>query len=141
MAPPVIDLTLIDDGDKQTEGRQHKQSMVTIIPNKKARLATEDRQEWDADEENEVQVVDKPREEPKLTAVPSLSNYDADDDELKMIGTIGGVDLPHMRQHCTTYPFTKDHSLTCNKCYCYVCDVKVSECQQWSTHCHVSYLM
>ncbi|KAJ1483774.1 hypothetical protein T484DRAFT_1799074, partial [Baffinella frigidus] len=59
------------------------------------------------------------------------------------------ADLPHARAHCVTYPFmiTKERAGAaggqkneqfCNNCFCYVCDVKASECQGWLTvgHCH-----
>jgi hypothetical protein len=58
-------------------------------------------------------------------------------------------DRPHARPQCAMFPFmiTKDRAgqvggqnneLFCQKCYCYVCDVKASDCQGWLAigHCH-----
>lgn len=53
--------------------------------------------------------------------------------------------MPHPREACSKYPFivaafaaqssTVKNKLFCPYCYCYVCEVKASECIDWSSHC------
>jgi hypothetical protein len=69
------------------------------------------------------------------------------DTGVEVVGTRGGYELPHMRQHCTVHPYQvekisadKDnHSSpnisTCPLCYCYVCDVPIKDCTEWTEHC------
>ena len=67
-----------------------------------------------------------------------------EDDDMIVVGSKNAVILPHMRCHCTTHPFNHTrpnevaHKASCSMCYCYVCDVKVSECKKWSTHFRAS---
>ena len=73
---------------------------------------------------------------------------DNDDNEIMEMGTKNAMDLPHMRQHCTKHTFIPKQSFnlaygkddanyqSCDKCFCYVCDVPVQECKHWLTHCH-----
>lgn len=47
-------------------------------------------------------------------------------------------DLPHQRYLCNVKPFKsgKDAADFCPNCYCYVCDIKASECTEWKgSHC------
>ena len=69
---------------------------------------------------------------------------------LSQSGTFSS-DLPHARAHCTKKPFkiVKDrlgeeggqgNEQYCENCFCYVCDVRASECQGWLRvgHCHAN---
>lgn len=71
------------------------------------------------------------------------------DDELCVIGTQGAnaiVDFAHARHDCIVEPFSEGNPESfCLKCFCYVCDIPASECEQWKTgqsgkaedgHCH-----
>lgn len=59
------------------------------------------------------------------------------------------VDMPHPRDACTVFPFNKVSYIDnlsnpqnlkhCTFCYCYICDVKVSECLKWDRHCNASH--
>lgn len=77
-----------------------------------------------------------------------------DNDDVQLIGTVGHVPLPHLRQHCTEKQFLprggENNSFYCNLCYCYVCDKLASECSQWTDcgpgstsppHCHANETM
>ncbi len=76
-----------------------------------------------------------------------------DEDDLVITGQSGtfSADLPHARAHCMMKPFklvrdrvgveSGDGNETfCANCFCYVCDVKASECQGWLPvgHCHAN---
>jgi L-rhamnose mutarotase len=57
-----------------------------------------------------------------------------EDDEIKIIGETGKnplSDFAHPRYDCVIKPFSKDPEAFCPNCYCYVCDVRVSECEKW----------
>jgi len=96
---------------------------------------------------------------------PSYEDDDDDADneeEIHLLGTKNAQNLPHRRPHCTQCPYvaqvlgvvedehseprssstasnTKTSNASyCSRCYCYVCDVPVSECQEWGTHCHAT---
>lgn len=44
--------------------------------------------------------------------------------------------LPHMRPHCTKFPFAQDPRRFCSLCYCYICDIPTSQCTVWANnHC------
>eukprot|EP00741_Cyanophora_paradoxa_P014323 tig00020780_g13814.t1 len=48
--------------------------------------------------------------------------------------------VPHARCHCSTHPMEQNSPpeicrAFCANCYCYVCDVKASECAEWDDHC------
>ena len=47
------------------------------------------------------------------------------------------VDFPHARSNCAQQPFVAGNfANVCSNCYCYVCDVPVSECTgPWEKHC------
>ncbi|RYY77688.1 hypothetical protein EON63_18275 [archaeon] len=64
-----------------------------------------------------------------------------------------GADMPHPREVCPRYPFTKltvveiltprnthnnNNNMYCAYCYCYVCEIKAAECSRWTSHCHAS---
>jgi len=66
-----------------------------------------------------------------------------DDIEIEYCGMTNAQVFPHMRQHCTKYPFwikkqkgrKQNNKQYCDKCYCFVCDVPVTECSDWNVHC------
>lgn len=48
--------------------------------------------------------------------------------------------FPHSRHDCLIHPLqdlnrAQKEKLFCGNCFCFVCDVKVSECKHWSQHC------
>lgn len=60
------------------------------------------------------------------------------DDEVQFIGSNGKnalSDYQHSRENCVTHLFIKDPVLLCPQCYCFVCDVKATECTNWNHHC------
>mmetsp|Transcript_17991 Transcript_17991/g.26380 ORF Transcript_17991/g.26380 Transcript_17991/m.26380 type:complete len:1495 (-) Transcript_17991:800-5284(-) len=85
------------------------------------------------------------------------SKESADDDEVEEIGRSNVQRLPHMRQHCLDYCFTQDvlfkrkseksnfrdeeakNAKYCDLCYCFVCDLKASECKTWTSSSSHSY--
>ena len=81
---------------------------------------------------------------------PAATSLDSDDDEdVACVETGNGmvnpmIALPHMRWQCQKHLFGNVHAsdpkslearkLSCNNCYCYVCDCSVRECKNWATH-------
>ena len=58
------------------------------------------------------------------------------DPEIEILEDLGTQQLPHLRPDCTIHPFKEGNKRNyCPKCYCYVCDFPVSECQKWVEHC------
>ena len=62
---------------------------------------------------------------------------DSDDESVECLGTTQEVEnLPHCRADCLLHPFkTTAHNIACKSCWCYVCEVPVAHCVNWSTHC------
>ena len=63
-----------------------------------------------------------------------LGADDDGDEEIKIIRETGKnplSDFAHPRYDCVMKPFDKDPEAFCPNCYCYVCDVKASECDHW----------
>ncbi|CAJ1959516.1 unnamed protein product [Cylindrotheca closterium] len=83
-------------------------------------------------------------DDPPSTSLPTEEQNTADQaiagllvsDDLQIVGASHPnalMDFPHSRQDCVA-----QHSSAydyCHKCYCYVCDIKASECQAWQSHC------
>ena len=73
-----------------------------------------------------------------------------DDKETMEMGTENTMDLPHMRKDCTKHTFIPDvkyntasskvdtNYQSCDKCFCYVCDIPVQDCKDWSIHCNAN---
>eukprot|EP01034_Spumella_vulgaris_P021902 gene21903-27979_t len=74
------------------------------------------------------------------------------DDDLD-IEFVGGnmntaADMPHQREACPQHPFGSQaknpqdmvHNIKfCPNCYCFVCDIKTSDCCDWAEHCHATH--
>ena len=72
----------------------------------------------DDDDDDVVEIVDPPPP-PSFAAVTpehavvkpltksSKCSHNVDDDDIQVVGTVNTVALPHMRPHCTVYPFKK----------------------------------
>ncbi|GFR40543.1 hypothetical protein Agub_g1116 [Astrephomene gubernaculifera] len=63
-----------------------------------------------------------------------------EDDDIVITASYGQAatrDMPHPRPDCGVHSFTtgtsKSNSSHCSNCFCYVCDVKASECEFWGT--------
>lgn len=73
--------------------------------------------------------------------------FDDDEDEIVIVGENMNVasDMPHQREACTRNMFkyngTKGNQSNfahCPNCYCYVCEVKASDCSDWIEHCNAN---
>jgi hypothetical protein len=96
------------------------------------------------DDQDDVEVIEASR------FVPTSVTATGTSDEIEVVATVNQVLLPHMRQHCieklfipygTATMVTKryDNNMkVCSLCYCYVCDVEVSKCPSWGSHCSAS---
>ncbi|KAJ1408129.1 hypothetical protein B484DRAFT_337020, partial [Ochromonadaceae sp. CCMP2298] len=79
-----------------------------------------------------------------------------DDDDLMVLDDkmFSASDMPHARDSCFAHPYAATtlsgpHSVLatrraanmrhCPMCYCYVCDIKASECADWMEHCLSTY--
>jgi hypothetical protein len=92
---------------------------------------------------DDVMIV--PVSKPVETSVPMGGGLDVDvDDDLQAVGVLQTtVVYPHARADCRTRLFSGEASdeahdknvQTCDKCYCYVCDVEASNCKAWNSHC------
>ena len=53
------------------------------------------------------------------------------------------LDFPHARANCLAKPFVAgDEDVcfeSCSNCYCFVCDLPVAACDDWSGHCCAKY--
>jgi len=84
-----------------------------------------------------------------------------EEDDMVVVGDklFAAGDMPHARESCFSYAFVKPtpaeqgmwggapadatrtskNVLYCSMCYCYVCDVKASDCGEWQEHCNATY--
>lgn len=86
-------------------------------------------------------VYDADEDDDDLISPSPAKNKDAmeEDDEVQFEKKEGGVVLPHMRCHCTEFPFAStNHRDACPQCYCFVCDAPVAKCVAWHAHCHAT---
>jgi hypothetical protein len=111
----------------------------------------------DDDDDDDIVVLD-PLEVNTLFCAPvstatstgtTTQTSGGDGDDIELVGTKNHVLLPHMRQHCTEKAFQGNtgyssaarkaiNSQFCSHCYCYICDVPVSECTAWDVHCQAT---
>jgi len=115
------------------------------------------------DDDGEVEVVDAPPSASLMmdeteAAAPEQAT-DNDQDDVQLVGRRNVQALPHMRPHCTEFPYqpqkqgeiinvditdksnnnTTPNARYCPRCYCYVCDVPVPDCQHWpNNHCNAT---
>mmetsp|Transcript_23273 Transcript_23273/g.55031 ORF Transcript_23273/g.55031 Transcript_23273/m.55031 type:complete len:1470 (-) Transcript_23273:218-4627(-) len=76
----------------------------------------------------------------------TLQSGSENDEDVVVEGVLNETRLPHMRQHCTRFPFEsslqsrciqtnskirKANQQSCVLCYCYVCDCPVKNCKNW----------
>lgn len=72
------------------------------------------------------------------------SNAD-DEEEIEYVG--GNMQLasqmPHARESCPQFKFVHNIQVLslkqCSQCYCFVCELKASECLEWKSHCMATY--
>jgi hypothetical protein len=150
-----------DTREEQEPEEDRKPAALVKKENSKSKTALTRLEENDDDDD--IQLVDAAPhmvpEEPPKNVPPFASMADPDEnqsikgaaedeeDEIAVVGTRHPrVRLPHMRQHCTDYPFIKisppplfikqcrQNTAHCELCYCYICDVPVKQCNDWSTH-------
>jgi hypothetical protein len=86
---------------------------------------------------NDVEVVERA---PAVVYTSREGGETNDDDEIQLVGTVNEQKLPHMRPHCLEHVYQSSTGIHqnqrfCDLCYCYVCDVKASDCEEWNTHC------
>jgi hypothetical protein len=64
------------------------------------------------------------------------------DDEVLVTATSGcfaNQHLPHARENCVAFPFSKDKEKHCALCFCYCCDAPAYECSEWERHCSATH--
>merc|ERR1712150_185461 len=118
--------------------------------------------EEDTDDDDEIEVLSGPPPQqnfeefepltsptpPKKKKAKSSKKKDTED-EIVAVGRSNVQRFPHLRQHCTEYPFTIDVKTThktnleknkkcCTLCFCYVCDAPTADCINWKKHCLAS---
>lgn len=137
---PSPAITIIDLVDDEDNGESPQKENLQQLDSVKKRLNSETPAEGeskkrktsnDDDDDDEVVCVEQPA---RFCQAVSSTNGDAD---IELVGTLNEQRLPHMRQHCTVKPFSPNKSSNmqfCDDCYCYVCDVPVQECSNWSLH-------
>jgi hypothetical protein len=92
--------------------------------------------------DDDVMVVDPvlPEIHPVGGVAAAAAASANNDDDIQLVGTANETRLPHMRQHCTEYPFVSSgtnaktsNETYCDLCYCYVCDKPAKECAKWTS--------
>ncbi|KAG2441423.1 hypothetical protein HYH02_010011 [Chlamydomonas schloesseri] len=165
----VVDLTLSDSDDEARRAPKRRRTQTNLPSFAGARRASAparappggsgDDDVILVDDDNDVVEVveDRPasgRAGPSSNAAQAQTGPAlGDDEELIITGLTGQVatrDLPHPRPDCADHAFTSGISTAnaqrCGQCYCFVCDVKASECDFWGTgarerdHCNARQL-
>ncbi|KAG2497725.1 hypothetical protein HYH03_004461 [Edaphochlamys debaryana] len=150
MAGRVVDLTLDSDSDNDANTLSRPAKRARRSPAGAARRSSsapgpsrlrgagDTIELLDSDDDDDVEVVDVPRRAPNPAANPTAQL--GDDEDLVITGATGQVatrDLPHPRMDCAEHPFRESTSASnaahCAQCYCFVCDVKASQCRFWGT--------
>ena len=105
----------------------------------------EDSPLFDVDGDDEIEIVEASAVAVNMVQVVQ-KNATGDDDEVMVVGHVNHVELPHLRQHCTAFPFDADtpdvcdvyaqsvvtvNVQSCPLCYCYVCDCPTKDCSKW----------
>jgi hypothetical protein len=97
-----------------------------------------------ADVGDEVVEVPNPH---KMAEQPQFVDIDLDDDAVEVMGghVTNAGDMPHPRESCPNFRFvmttiasassSANNMNFCPQCYCFVCEVKASECVDWTSHC------
>jgi hypothetical protein len=89
--------------------------------------------------DDECMIVEPPAQSMAATAFTATTSNASESVDLEILGATGPnalSDFPHSRQDCVTHPLARATAvLFCKNCYCFVCDVKASECHLWSNHC------
>ncbi|CAM9800879.1 unnamed protein product [Chrysoparadoxa australica] len=116
----VIDLCSSDEEERGSSPKRAK---------KEPSLAEEDISD------DSCMVVDAPTPA-EVPTTGAATSQDEDGDECMVVGGTAAVSLPHLRCHCTEYPFDKPEERTkaCDCCYCYLCDKPTKECSDWKEH-------
>ena len=99
----------------------------------------------DSDSDDEIEIIDASEAAVNVVQVVQ-KNTTGDDDEIMVVGHVNHVELPHLRQHCTAFPFDEDtpsvndiyaqsvvtvNMQSCPLCYCYACDCPAKDCSKW----------
>ncbi|GLC42798.1 hypothetical protein PLESTM_001380900 [Pleodorina starrii] len=129
MSRNFVDLTLDSDSDSGRPAPKRRRAQPAG-----ARGAPTSNDSDDSD----VIVVDAAQERPQSR--PSAADADLGDEDLVITGATGQVptrDLAHPRHACAEHSFQSAASTSnaswCPQCFCFVCDVKASECRFWGT--------
>ncbi|KAK9828836.1 hypothetical protein WJX72_002317 [[Myrmecia] bisecta] len=99
--------------------------------------------------DDEVMFVEnQPAEPANGSAAGSAAVQEGDIEILNASGVTWNKDLAHARQVCGHHAFSEQpgtsNRVYCDKCYCYVCDVKAAQCTKWGTgaqaldHCNAT---
>jgi len=100
-------------------------------------------EDTDEGSDDDVEIVSPPKppkpiietfDEP-CRRITRSSKRDRNTSEIMAIGSANVLKLPHLRQDCTEFSFTTKQKKYCRLCYCYICDIPVSTCTDWSKHC------
>ena len=96
--------------------------------------------ENDDEDDNEDEVVWIPK--PKIKSEIALESNQSDKEEVVFIGETENPlsTMPHPRYLCANNHFSNSqindnqNHMFCSNCFCYVCDIPASECQEWNKH-------
>lgn len=107
----------------------------------------EEQDEEEQEDHDDDESTTKGDEECRVVAPPAkemntASTLEKADGDIELVGTANETKLPHMRQHCTEFPFQAGQTANdecCDLCYCYVCDEPANNCSSWNgNHCHAT---
>ncbi|XP_020093837.1 uncharacterized protein LOC109713937 [Ananas comosus] len=139
------------------EKKEKEKESVLVISISSTSSSSSYGEEEEEEEEVEVRSAEeKGRDDDECCILPSdpfaddlilnlsLCQRNDDGDDLAILFVRGQVacrDLPHQRNLCAEYPFSKTpHESYCPKCFCYVCE-KIAPCEAWKGplgHCHAT---
>lgn len=130
------DVIIISDSDKESPQQRTKQQN---------KLVKRPLELIDSSSDSDVQVVSHLTKDqahtPKFRPIHQFISQSSNED-VECIGSHVGVralaDYPHFRFHCLIHPFKRQryHNKlkTCQRCFCYVCDIPAYQCQEWNQH-------
>ena len=134
-SPVVIDLNTPPSTPKDVEGDEE----VRVKASEDDEMRPTREHSAPSDGVEEVQPPKKQRVGDVMLVESGASSAMQDDDECVVVGSTGenpNIDFPHTRWNCLKHPRdTTDPHTCCDKCFCVICDIPATQCDEWDKHC------
>lgn len=136
---PLAVASAVSEEEDSGRKRQHSEAFVSCLSEDEEDATRGGaKQNEDENEDDEIEVTEAPEPilEPAAAAAAASSRTTGDDDEIEEVGQANVTHLPHNRQDCLEHRYDEGgeaaaNASFCDLCYCYVCDKKASECDNW----------